>query len=104
MINHVTFGSDEASLTAFRFMLHEVRRTAHPLGSIDFNKLIPTPKDLAIEHSDRTAAGLKLYRAYMEERLDLTKTGLSAGRDERAAREGEFQAKWAAVEKKDPEI
>lgn len=104
IVNHITFGTDEASLAAFRFMLHEVRRPAHPLGSIDFNQLIPTPQDLAIEHSERTEAGLKLYRAFMKESLDLMRAGLSMSIEERTAKADILRAKWDAKEQKDPEI
>lgn len=102
--NHITFGTDDASLAAFRYMLHGVQRTAHPLGSIDFNKLIPTPQELAIEHSDRTTAGLKLYRAFMKESADLMKATLFAGKDERSAMEAGFRAKWGAIEQQNQEI
>lgn len=104
VLNHITFGPDEASLAAFRFMLHEVRRPAHPLGSIDFNKLIPTPQDLAIEHSERTEAGLKLYQTFMQEKLDLMRAGLSISRDERIAKADVLRKKWDAKEQKNPEI
>ena len=102
--NYITFGTGEASLAAFRAMLREVRRAAHPLGSIDFNKLIPTPRELAIEHSDRTTAGLKLYQAFMKESADLMKAALFADKDERSAMEAGFRAKWEAVEQKKREI
>ena len=104
VINHITFGTDDASLAAFRHMLHRVQRTAHPLGSIDFNKLIPTPQELAIEHSDRTTAGLKLYQAFMKESADLMKATLFAGKDERSAMEAGFQAKWGVIEQQNQEI
>ena len=102
--NRITFGTDGASLAAFRFMLYQVQRAAHPLGSIDFNKLIPTPQDLSIEHSDRTAAGLELYRRFMKEGADLMRATLSIGRDERSAMSAEFRAKWEVVEQQNPEI
>ena len=102
--NYITLGTDEASLAAFRFMLHEVRRPAYPLGSIDFNQLIPTPQDLNIEHSGRTEAGLKLYRAFMEEHLDLMRAGLSMSVEERTAKAGILRAKWDVKAQKNPEI
>ena len=47
MPNHVTnqlmFGQDADSLAAFQKMLEEVRETGKPLGTFDFNKLIPMP-------------------------------------------------------------
>lgn len=74
------------------------------MGSIDFNKLIPTPKELSIEHSDRTVAGLKLYRTFMKESADLMKAALSVSQDERSAMDAGFRAKWGAVEQQDPGI
>lgn len=104
IINHITFDTDDASLAALRSMLQEVQRTAHPLGSIDFNKLIPTPKELSIEHSDRTVAGLKLYRTFMKESADLMKAALFTDKDERSAMETGFRTKWEAAKQQDPGI
>ena len=41
--NQLTFGPDAASLAAFHKMLEDVRETGKPLGTFDFNKLIPMP-------------------------------------------------------------
>ena len=62
--NQITFGSDSASLAAFRKMLHDVRMKGQPLGSIDFNKLLPMPKELNMEAGARTDRGLKLVQEY----------------------------------------
>lgn len=62
--NQITFGSDSAALAAFQRMLHEMRMEGEPLGSFDFNKLLPMPKELNIEAGSRTDRGLKLVREY----------------------------------------
>ncbi len=62
--NQITFGSDSAALTTFQRMLHDMRMEGQPLGSIDFNKLLPMPKELDMEAGTRTDQGLKLVREY----------------------------------------
>ncbi len=47
--NQITFGSDSTALAAFQRMLHDMRMDGQPLGSIDFNKLLPMPKELDME-------------------------------------------------------
>ena len=78
--NQITFGSDAASLAAFQHMLHELRGEGQPLGSIDFNKLIPMPPELRIECGSQTDKGLKMVRAYHNalDRLEWQKPALSA--------------------------
>lgn len=65
--NQITFGTSKAALAVFRNMLEMVQANGEPLGSIDFNKLIPMPPGLNIEHSAYMEKGLELYRAYMRE-------------------------------------
>lgn len=65
--NQITFGTSKAALAVFHNMLEAVQANGEPLGSIDFNKLIPTPPGLNIEHSTYMEKGLELYRAYMRE-------------------------------------
>lgn len=62
--NQITFGSDSAALAAFQKMLHDVQMEGQPLGSIDFNRLLPMPKELDIEAGTRTDQGLKLVQEY----------------------------------------
>ena len=62
--NQITFGSDSAALTTFQRMLHDMQMEGQPLGSIDFNKLLPMPKELDMEAGTRTDQGLKLVREY----------------------------------------
>ena len=62
--NQITFGSDSTAVAAFQKMLHNVRMEGQPLGSIDFNKLLPMPKELDIEAGTRTDRGLKLIQEY----------------------------------------
>lgn len=104
ILNHITFGTDDTALAAFHFMLRGVQRTSHPLGSIDFNHLIPMPRDLSMEHSDRTVAGLELYQEYMKERTDLMTASPFVSEDERSTMDAKFRTKWDAIEQQDPEI
>ena len=62
--NQITFGSDSTALAAFQRMLHDMRMDGQPLGSIDFNKLLPMPKELDMEAGTRTDRGLKLVQEY----------------------------------------
>nr|WP_300820794.1 hypothetical protein [uncultured Acetatifactor sp.] len=69
--NQITFGSDNAALAAFQQMLHDMRMEDQSLGSIDFNKLLPMPKELDMEAGTRTDRGLKLVREYHHTLADL---------------------------------
>lgn len=69
--NQITFGSDSAALAAFQRMLRDVRMEGQPLGSFDFNKLLPMPKELDMEAGTRTDRGLKLVREYHHALTDL---------------------------------
>lgn len=69
--NQITFGSDSAALAAFQRMLHDMRMESEPLGSFDFNKLLPMPKELDMESGTRTDRGLKLVREYHSVLADL---------------------------------
>lgn len=91
--NQLTFGPDAASLAVFHKMLEDVRETGKPLGTFDFNRLLPMPKALNIERSSMTDEGLKLYQAYVRE---LAQAG-PAGED--AAKE-----KWSALQKGNPDV
>ena len=77
--NQITFGSDSAALAAFQRMLHDMRMGGQPLGSFDFNKLLPMPRELNIEAGSRTDKGLKLIQEYHHALADLErqKPGLS---------------------------
>ena len=48
-----------------------MRMDGQPLGSIDFNKLLPMPKELDMEAGTRTDRGLKLVREYHHTLADL---------------------------------
>ena len=69
--NQITFGSDSTALAAFQQMLHDMRMEGQPLGSFDFNKLLPMPKELDVEAGTRTDQGLKLVREYHHALADL---------------------------------
>jgi len=103
VINHITFGSDSASRAAFQYMLHEVRAEGQPLGSIDFNKLIPMPEELAIRAGFQTNQGLKLYASFIEESAAVAKATLFMPETECSSIVAGHFAKWHAVKKKDPE-
>lgn len=102
--NQITFGSDRAALAAFQRMLHEVRAESEPLGSFDFNKLIPMPQELNIERGTRTDAGLKLCARFARESADIAKATMLAPEDVRSAAVTEHLTKWDAIKKKDPEV
>lgn len=67
MPNHVTnriyFRGDPE---AIHRMLEAIKNDEEGYGSIDFNKIIPMPKELNIESGSRTTEGIKLYNAFLE--------------------------------------
>ena len=69
--NQITFGSDSAAQAAFQRMLRDIQMEGQPLGSIDFNKLLPMPKELDMEAGSRTDRGLKLVQEYHHALADL---------------------------------
>lgn len=91
--NQLTFGSDADSLAVFHRMLEEVRETGKPLGTFDFNKLIPMPESLNIECSAKIDESLKLYQAYVRE---LAQAG--------PADEDRVERKWALHRKQNPDV
>lgn len=90
--NLITFGSDRASLAAFQQMAHDMRVDGKPLGSFDFNKLIPMPESLNIEEGSRTRQGLKLYQEFMQERTAVIQSSMSQAQKEKALTE--LDRKW----------
>lgn len=64
--NQITFGSDSAAQSAFQQMLRDMRAEGRPVGSLDFNKLLPMPKELDIEAGSKTRSGLKLVKEYYD--------------------------------------
>lgn len=103
IVNQITFGTDDASLAAFHFMLHQVRAEGQPLGSIDFNKLIPMPQELDMRAGFQTNQGLKLYMDFQKENAVIAMATLFTPEAECSPIIMEHLAKWDAVEKKDPE-
>lgn len=66
MPNHVTnVLKFDCSEERFLEIANFLRMEGEPLGSVDFNKLIPMPKELDIESGSRGMNGLKLYREYI---------------------------------------
>jgi len=102
--NLITFGTDSDSLSTFQKMLHDMRADGEPLGSFDFNKLIPMPGSLDIPCSSDTKAGLKLYTAFQKETARIVKTMFSATDEERKAAVTAHLAKWDAKKKESPEV
>lgn len=104
MINRITFGSDKAAHTAFHSMLQEVRAEGQPLGSIDFNKLIPMPPELNINSGSRTDTGLKLFGDYLYEATQIAVKMPDATPTERAAALFRHMDSWQKKHKVDPEV
>ncbi len=100
--NLITFGTDSDSLSAFQKMLHDMREDGEPLGSFDFNKLIPMPESLNIEEGTRTEQGLKLYQEFMQERAAIIKSDMSPARKENAL--AVLDRTWRPRRMKDPVI
>ena len=62
MPNHVTNRiSFRGDPEAIHRMLEAVKNDEEGYGSIDFNKILPMPKELNIESGSRTTEGIKLY-------------------------------------------
>lgn len=101
MINRITFGIGETARAAFHSMLQEVRAEGQPLGSIDFNKLVPMPPELNMEADRRTDAGLKLYRKFLKTSTLVSIATLHATSEKREAAVREHLKRW---EKVDPEL
>ena len=89
--NQITFGTDGTSLATFQKMLHDVQMEGQPLGSIDFNKLLPMPKELDMEAGARTDKGLELVQEYHHALADLEqkKPGLTPAKYALALRQCE---------------
>lgn len=98
--NLITFGSDGVSLAAFQKMAHDMKMDGEPLGSFDFNKLIPMPPSLNIEAGTQTERGLKLYREFAQERAAIIKSELSPARKEAAL--AELDGAWRPRRMQDP--
>lgn len=98
--NQITFGSDAAARAVFQHMLHEMQAEGQPLGSIDFNKLIPMPEELNIEAGSRTDDGLKLYTEFMKESAAVAQATMFASEDKCSAVVGAHLKKWHDIEQK----
>ncbi len=106
MPNHITnlisFGSDSTSLSAFQRMLHDMKMDGEPLGSFDFNKLIPMPKELNVEESTRTESAMKLYRTFILERAGVVAENVNSTPDRREAALKALERKWRPRRMQDP--
>ena len=99
--NQITFGTKADARAAFQQMLREVRAEGQPLGSIDFNKLVPMPPELNMEADRRTDAGLKLYRKFLKSSALVSIATLHATSEEREAAVREPLERW---DQEDPEL
>ena len=61
--NNLTFHGDPE---AIHRMLEAVKNDEEGFGSIDFNKILPMPRELNIESGSRTTEGIKLYNNFLE--------------------------------------
>ena len=86
--NQISFGEDEQAKAVFWKMLEDMPVEGNPLGSFDFNKLIPMPESLNIEAGTQTDQGLKLYKEFI--------------RDRDTAPHGYIE-KWKKIARQDPE-
>ena len=102
--NQITFGTKADARAAFQQMLREVRAEGQPLGSIDFNKLIPMPPELNIEASPRTRDGLKLFEDYLRQAAQIAADMPGATPNERAAALSRHLDSWQKEHKVDPEV
>jgi hypothetical protein len=75
-------------------------------GSIDFNKLIPMPKELDIESGSRSDMAIKIHKTMEENGITFRGDGYFGFADMDRAKTGamEFLNKYAGEIKKDPEI
>lgn len=103
VINTVTLGNDEKSLAVFHQMLKDMRAGDQPLGSLDFNKLIPMPEPLNIDYGTTTIRGLKLYRQYARESARIIKIGTKLPSEQQKELFAAHTEKWLARKREDPE-
>lgn len=102
--NQITFGSDSAALTAFQKMLHDMRREGQPLGSFDFNKLLPMPEELNMESGSRTYKGQKLVTEYHQVLEDLERQKPSLSPEEYTRGIEQIEELYQEKRMTDPEI
>ncbi len=73
MPNHVTNVIEfNCSEEEFRRIAEFLRCEGEQLGSVDFNKLIPMPEELAVESGSRGEHGLRMYEKYLSETALIT--------------------------------
>lgn len=63
VMNRVTFEGDPVRV---HDLLEGIRPEGHPLGHIDFDRVLPMPASLDIESGSRTARGYSQYRRYIK--------------------------------------
>jgi hypothetical protein len=100
--NLITFGSDSASLSAFQRMAHDMKMDGEPLGSFDFNKLIPMPQSLDMEESTMSRRGLELYQKYTRERDSLIRANVNASPEQLKVLTDILDKAWRPRKMQDP--
>ena len=62
IVNMITINGDEKQIAEVR---EQLRYLEEPIGSLDFNKLIPMPESLKIEEGSHTTRAIRLYLTAM---------------------------------------
>ena len=101
--NQITFGSDSASLAAFQKMLRDMRMEGQPLGSIDFNKLLPMPKELNMESGTQTERGLELVQGYHDMLYKLERQKVLMSPESHAEQLRQYEGLYRKKRMADPE-
>lgn len=104
--NQITFGSDSKALSEFHKMLQFIKADDSFLGSVDFNKLIPMPQELAVESGSRGNQGLKLYSDFLEQAALLVMEDLllTLPDEVKKQRATEHLARYDKLRNDDPEM
>ena len=102
--NLITFGSDSASLSAFQQMAHDMKMDGEPLGSFDFNKLIPMPQSLDMEESTMSRRGLELYQKYAREQDSLIRANVNASPEQLKVLTDILDKAWRPRRMQDPMV
>ena len=65
--NRITFDGNQEQI---KDMLNDIKNDDYGIGTIDFNKVIPMPSELAITCGSDTDNGLKAYHSFVKELID----------------------------------
>lgn len=100
ILNKVEFDPKELSADQFLQIAETIRQDDQPLGSVDFNKIIPAPSELDIEAGTRTYQGLALHQKYQRACARLSKAKKSVPESYPRLKE-EHDKKWTVVQGQD---